>query len=160
VVDRNGRITEYKQPGTGAGYILKPEVAHWMVQNALTGVVNDGTGAPAALKNCQVWGKTGTANIALPGGGYDESNYVSSFVGGAPADKPAVVVLVSIVRPNRSLGKGYSGGRVAAPGRDSKTQPFSVIEIPRAKPKRLLPGVNPPSEPPGACRYTRSRCTV
>jgi cell division protein FtsI/penicillin-binding protein 2 len=115
VVDRNGRITEYKQPGTGAGYILKPEVAHWMVQNALTGVVNDGTGAPAALKNCQVWGKTGTANIALPGGGYDESNYVSSFVGGAPADKPAVVVLVSIVRPNRSLGKGYSGGRVAAP---------------------------------------------
>lgn len=115
VVDRTGAITEYKQPGTGAGYILKPEVAQWMVRDALTAVVNEGTGTPAALKNCQVWGKTGTANMALPGGGYDESNYVSSFVGGAPADKPAVVVLVSIIRPNRSLGIGYSGGRVAAP---------------------------------------------
>lgn len=115
VVDRSGKITEYKQPSGGAGYILSPDVAHWMVRQALTAVVDEGTGAPAALKNCQVWGKTGTANIALPGGGYDESNYVSSFVGGAPADKPAVVVLVSIVRPNRALGKGYSGGRVAAP---------------------------------------------
>lgn len=115
VVDRSGKVTEDKQPGAGAGYILKPEVAHWMVRDALTAVVNEGTGAPAALKNCQVWGKTGTANMALPGGGYDESNYVASFVGGAPADKPAVVVLVSIIRPNRDLGKGYSGGRVAAP---------------------------------------------
>ena len=26
-----------------------------------------------------------------------------------------MVVLVSIRKPNRSLGKGYSGGRVAAP---------------------------------------------
>jgi cell division protein FtsI/penicillin-binding protein 2 len=67
------------------------------------------------MKQVQVWGKTGTANMARPGGGYDETNYVSSFVGGAPADKPAVVVLVSIIRPNRALGKGYSGGRVAAP---------------------------------------------
>lgn len=115
VVDRNGKITQYKQPGSGAGYILKPEVAQWMVRDALTAVVNEGTGKPAALKNCQVWGKTGTANIPLPTGGYDTSNYISSFIGGAPSDKPAVVVLVSIIRPNRTLGKGYSGGRVAAP---------------------------------------------
>ncbi len=115
IVDRNGKITEYKQPSAGIGFIIKPEVAKWMVQTALTAVVNEGTGDQAALKNCQVWGKTGTANIAMPGGGYDTSNYIASFVGGAPADKPAVVVLVSIRRPNRGLGKGYSGGRVAAP---------------------------------------------
>lgn len=115
VVDRSGKITEYKQPSTGAGYVLKPEVAEWIVQKALTGVVEEGTGDQAKMKNCRVWGKTGTANISTPGGGYDTSNYVSSFVGGAPADKPAVVVLVSIRKPNRSLGKGYSGGRVAAP---------------------------------------------
>jgi len=140
VVDRSGKVTEYKQPGAGAGYILKPEVAHWMVRDALTAVVNEGTGAPAALKNCQVWGKTGTANMALPGGGYDESNYVASFVGGAPADKPAVVVLVSIIRPNRDLGKGYSGGRVAAPVVKEileNTLPYlGVIDHPEPKPLR------------------------
>lgn len=115
IVDRKGQIVEYKQPTGGIGYVIKPEVARWIVQQALVGVVNEGTGDQAKMKVCQVWGKTGTANIALPGGGYDTTNYVASFVGGAPADKPAVVVMVSIRRPNRALGKGYSGGRVAAP---------------------------------------------
>ena len=114
VVDGQGRIIEDKQPVNGMGYIIKTEVAEWMVQKALTDVVNEGTGDKAKLENCQVWGKTGTANIAVDGH-YDWKNYVASFVGGAPAEKPAVVVLVSIRKPKRSLGKGYSGGRVAAP---------------------------------------------
>jgi cell division protein FtsI/penicillin-binding protein 2 len=114
VVDGQGRIIEDKQPTKGMGYIIKTEVAEWMVQKALSDVVNEGTGDKARLENCQAWGKTGTANIAIDGH-YDWRNYVSSFVGGAPAKDPAVVVLVSIRKPNRSLGKGYSGGRVAAP---------------------------------------------
>ena len=114
VVDGQGRIIEDKQPVNGMGYIIKTEVAEWMVQTALSDVVNEGTGEKAQLENCQVWGKTGTANIAVDGH-YDWKNYVASFVGGAPAEKPAVVVLVSIRKPKRSLGKGYSGGRVAAP---------------------------------------------
>ena len=115
VIDSQGNIIEDKQPVTKTGYVLKTEVAEWMVQKALADVVKEGTGDEAALDDCQVWGKTGTANIALPTGGYDTRNYVASFVGGAPAEKTAVVVLVSIRKPNRSLGKGYSGGRVAAP---------------------------------------------
>lgn len=114
IVDPEGQIVEDKQPARGAGYIIKREVANWMVQEALTDVVNKGTGDKAKLDACQVWGKTGTANIAV-NGQYDFRSYVSSFVGGAPATKPAVVVLVSIRKPKRSLGKGYSGGRVAAP---------------------------------------------
>jgi cell division protein FtsI/penicillin-binding protein 2 len=114
IVDHDGQIVEDKQPATGAGYIISKEVANWVVQTALAEVVNEGTGDKAKLENCQVWGKTGTANIAV-NGHYDWKNYVSSFVGGAPADKPSVVVLVSIRKPDRSLGKGYSGGRVAAP---------------------------------------------
>lgn len=114
VVDSQGRIIEDKQPANGMGYIIKTEVAEWMVQTALADTVNEGTGEKAKLENCQVWGKTGTANIAVDGN-YDSRSYVASFVGGAPAEKPAVVVMVSIRKPNRSLGKGYSGGRVAAP---------------------------------------------
>ncbi|RKY07844.1 MAG: hypothetical protein DRP56_05085, partial [Planctomycetota bacterium] len=114
VVDNQGEIIEDKQPANRMGYIIKTEVAEWMVQKALTDVVNEGTGDKAKLENCQAWGKTGTANIAVDGH-YDWRNYVASFVGGAPAENPAVVVLVSIRKPKRSLGKGYSGGRVAAP---------------------------------------------
>ncbi len=115
VVDSQGNITKLHEPAGNTGFIIKPEVAHWIVRNALSGVVNEGTGDKAALEGVQVWGKTGTANIALPTGGYDTSNYVASFVGGAPAVNPKVVVMVSIRKPNRALNKGYSGGRVAAP---------------------------------------------
>jgi len=115
VVDSQGSITKLHETAGTAGFVIKPEVAHWIVRNALAGVVNEGTGDKAALEGIQVWGKTGTANIALPTGGYDTSNYVASFVGGAPAINPKVVVLVSIRKPNRALNKGYSGGRVAAP---------------------------------------------
>jgi cell division protein FtsI/penicillin-binding protein 2 len=114
VVNNQGEIIEDRQPTAGMGYIIKKEVANWMVRKAMADVVNEGTGDKAKIENCQVWGKTGTANIAI-NGHYDWKNYVSSFVGGAPAEKPEVVVLVSIRKPNRSLGKGYSGGRVAAP---------------------------------------------
>ena len=115
VVNSRGEITDFTPAVNGTGYVIKPEIAHWIVRKALTDVVNEGTGDQAAIEGIQVFGKTGTANIALPTGGYDTKNYVASFAGGAPADHPRVVVLVSIRRPDRSLGKGYSGGRVAAP---------------------------------------------
>ena len=87
-----------------------------MIKEALTAVVNSeqGTGRRAALKDYTVFGKTGTANIATAGN-YDSSNYVASFVGGAPSENPQVLVLVSVIKPNRSLGKGYTGGAVASP---------------------------------------------
>ncbi len=115
VVSADGSVTELYQSAQGTGYVIKPEVAKWMVEKAMVGVVNEGTGDKAQMEGVQVWGKTGTANIALPSGGYDTSNYVASFVGGAPADSPKVVVMVSIRKLDRSLGKGYSGGRVASP---------------------------------------------
>jgi cell division protein FtsI/penicillin-binding protein 2 len=116
IVDNDGNIVEFKRPALPAGVLIKPEVAHWMVQKALTGVVNEGTGKKAALKKWQVFGKTGTANIAKTGEkGFSENEYVASFVGGAPANNPKVIALVSIRKPNRRLGKGYTGGTVAAP---------------------------------------------
>jgi cell division protein FtsI/penicillin-binding protein 2 len=116
VIDNDGNVVEYKQPNLAAAVIIKPKVAKWMVESALTGVVNEGTGKKAALKKWQVYGKTGTANIAKTGQkGFSENEYVASFVGGAPASNPKVVVLVSIRKPNRRLGKGYTGGTVAAP---------------------------------------------
>ena len=113
-VDSNGQKVEPKPLGSMAGYIIRPEIANYIVQNALVDVVKEGTGKNAALKNYQAFGKTGTANIAKADGrGFDKSNYVASFAGGAPAEDPRLVVLVSIRKPLKRLG--YTGGTVAAP---------------------------------------------
>ncbi|MBN2314558.1 MAG: penicillin-binding protein 2 [Sedimentisphaerales bacterium] len=116
VVDQDGQIKELKRPPPPVGYIIKPEIAEWLVTNALSRVVSEGSGKRAKLDKWQVFGKTGTANIALANArGYSDRNYMASFLAGAPVEDPAIVVLVSIRRPNRSLGKGYSGGVVASP---------------------------------------------
>ncbi len=116
IVDNNGEITELKRPLPPVGHIIQPEVAKWLVAEAMASVVNEGTGKRAQLEKWQVFGKTGTANIARSDTkGYSDSEYVASFVAGAPAEDPAIVVLVSIRKPNRKLGKGYTGGVVASP---------------------------------------------
>ncbi len=118
MVDNDGSIIKM-QPASGGpdvAYIISPEVAKWIVNEPLVGVIKEGTGTRAKSKKWQVFGKTGTANIAKPNErGYSERDYVASFIAGAPADDPAIVVLVSIRRPNVSLGRGYTGGAVAAP---------------------------------------------
>ncbi|MGB2863620.1 MAG: penicillin-binding protein 2 [Sedimentisphaerales bacterium] len=120
IVDNDGNITELKRPPSPVGYIIKPEVANWIVNDVLVGVVNErdngGTGWRAKLDNWQVFGKTGTSNIAKVGErGYEANSNIASFVAGAPVEDPAVVVLVSIRRPNGRLGKGDTGGQVASP---------------------------------------------
>jgi cell division protein FtsI/penicillin-binding protein 2 len=117
MIDNDGTVTKLKRPWqTGIGYVIKPEVARWVVTEALVGVVNEGTGKRAKLEDWQVFGKTGTANIAKSNErGYSDTDYVASFISGAPAENPAIVVLVSIRKPNKKLGKGYTGGAVASP---------------------------------------------
>jgi len=117
MVDNNGRVIKLKQQRrTGVGFVVEPEVAEWIVTEALVGVVDEGTGKRAKLEKWQVFGKTGTANIAKSNEkGYSDSDYVASFIAGAPAEDPAAVVLVSIRKPNKKLGRGYTGGAVASP---------------------------------------------
>ncbi|MBL7185196.1 MAG: penicillin-binding protein 2 [Phycisphaerae bacterium] len=116
VVNSNGKVTELKRPPPPVGYLVKPEVAKWVVGEAMASVINEGTGKRAQLDDWQVFGKSGTANIANSDSkGYNNRDYVASFIAGAPAEDPAIVVLVSVRKPNRSLGKNYTGGVVASP---------------------------------------------
>jgi cell division protein FtsI/penicillin-binding protein 2 len=64
------------------------------------------------MKHWTSFGKTGTAQIAGPGG-YVENAYAGSFVGGAPASDPKLVCLISVYWPDAS--KAYYGSVVAAP---------------------------------------------
>jgi cell division protein FtsI (penicillin-binding protein 3) len=74
-------------------------------------VVEMGTGKAAAIPGYSAAGKTGTAQKAVPGGGYSREKYVASFIGFTPADRPRVVIAVVVDEPK---GKTY-GGEVAAP---------------------------------------------
>jgi cell division protein FtsI (penicillin-binding protein 3) len=84
-----------------------------VLSRMLVDVVDDGTGTAAAVPGYKVAGKTGTAQKPREGApGYEPGAYVGSFVGFAPADRPEVVVAVSVDEPRRG---GYYGGTTAAP---------------------------------------------
>ena len=77
--------------------------------------MTEGTGKAAQSDRYRLFGKSGTAQMPrADGGGYHEDRYISSFIAGAPFQKPQVVVLCIIDDPDRSLGAWY-GGRVAGP---------------------------------------------
>jgi cell division protein FtsI/penicillin-binding protein 2 len=75
----------------------------------LAKVTEKGTGIEAQIPGYSVAGKTGTAQKPLPTGGYGNA-YVGSFAGFAPADRPAVVVIVILDDPSPIWG-----GSTAAP---------------------------------------------
>ena len=109
-VDARGRVAKAdRRPGRR---VLSVRTAKAM-SKILEGVVKEGgTGTQAAMEEWRVAGKTGTARKPdTRRGGYLPGAYVGSFIGYAPAERPAVVVAVVIDQPTR----GFYGGAVAAP---------------------------------------------
>ena len=99
--------------------LFQPQVRRRVISTAnaeklkqiLVDAVEKGTGKKAKVIGYSVAGKTGTAQKATSQGGYSRTKFTSSFVGFAPADKPAISIVVVIDEP-RPL---YFGGLVAAP---------------------------------------------
>ena len=60
----------------------------------------------------EVGGKTGTAQIANPAGGYYEDRYNGTYVGYVGGDKPKYVIMVRVNEPK--IG-GYAGSKAAGP---------------------------------------------
>ena len=82
------------------------------VQKMLENVVEKpwGTANNIYDENIRIAGKTGTSQIDYTS---QETQYVSSFVGYFPSDKPKYSAIVVINKPKKS--KGYYGNSVAAP---------------------------------------------
>ncbi|MCP4512299.1 MAG: penicillin-binding protein 2 [Fuerstiella sp.] len=94
--------------------IVHADVADWLVRHPMKGVVERGTGKSARIDGLSIFGKTGTAQKPDPeAGGYSNSKHFCSFVCGAPAEHPQVLVLVMVDEPT-AAGSHY-GGTVAAP---------------------------------------------
>ncbi|MGH7781771.1 MAG: penicillin-binding transpeptidase domain-containing protein [Candidatus Binataceae bacterium] len=91
---------------------IPPEVAHQMnllLRNVVNG--DGGTAHRAKVAGFIVAGKTGTAQMVNPAGGYYQNRHVSSFVGFLPADDPRLLILVVLY----DVGHGHFGGLYAAP---------------------------------------------
>lgn len=65
----------------------------------LVSVVENGHSKSAGVKGYYIGGKTGTAQIAAPGGGYLEDEYVHTFIGMGPVEDPKFVILVKMDSP-------------------------------------------------------------
>jgi len=80
------------------------EDAAAMVTRMLAYAVKAGTGTAAQIPGYRVAGKTGTARIPMPRGGYYSDRYVASFIGFLPASDPQVVIAAILDRPATVYG--------------------------------------------------------
>gem|GEM_PF-271658 len=113
-------IDRIRNPASGRLETIAPREKRWAVRprtaagvvSAMKQVAREGGTAPkAAVPGYEVAGKTGTAQKVIDGQ-YSHRQFVASFIGFAPADDPAFVLLVVADEPSQN---GYYGGTVAAP---------------------------------------------
>jgi cell division protein FtsI (penicillin-binding protein 3) len=91
--------------------VVSAETARTL-RGMLEGVTVNGTAKQAQLNGYSAAGKTGTAQKIDPATKtYSKTKFIGSFVGFAPVENPAVVIIVVIDEP---VG-AYHGGDVAAP---------------------------------------------
>lgn len=91
----------------GAGERIVSEETSETMQMLLESVVSEGGGSKGQVEGYRIGGKTATSQT-LP---RSAKQYISSFVGFAPADDPQVLGLVIIAKPTGV----YYGGTIAAP---------------------------------------------
>jgi cell division protein FtsI (penicillin-binding protein 3) len=105
---RDGKVVEQVKPKKIRRVISK-KTSQQMLE-ILKVVVKEGTGGNAALEGFDVAGKTGTAQKYISKTkSYSKTEFISSFIGYAPADAPRLVILVMIDNP-----KGVHWGSVVA----------------------------------------------
>lgn len=126
VIDNEGQVIKNNEPQI-VRRVISAETAATLA-GILEGVVTDGTGKNAYIEGYRVAGKTGTAQKVAPTGGYMSSEYVASFLGFAPADKPQLACIVVVDAPQ---GYPYYGGWVAAPPfREILKDSLRYLEVP------------------------------
>ncbi len=90
--------------------VISPQTSRTLLD--MMGVVADSISSNLlSVPGYDIGGKTGTAQVADPNGGYKANTYISSFAGIAPLEDPQLVVLVKVDEAK----DGLTGSAVAAP---------------------------------------------
>jgi len=113
-LDVEGNVVSREQPRE---LRMLPEAVDPLTAAGMKRILCDtlirGTAKGSASTVWNIFGKTGTAHISEGARGYSPTRFNSSFIGGAPAEHPRVVICMVIHDPNRTLG--HYGGVVSAP---------------------------------------------
>ncbi|MEE8389320.1 MAG: penicillin-binding protein 2 [Anaerolineae bacterium] len=104
--------------------VISPQTAH-TVAEMMVRTVEEGV-PRAQVPGYRVAGKTGTAQIPIPGG-YDREATIVSFVGFGPVPDPQLVILVKLDRPKTST---WASGTAAPAFQRLATRLFLVLGIP------------------------------
>jgi cell division protein FtsI (penicillin-binding protein 3) len=88
-----------------------------IMRKLMTGVVLTGTGVKAQVQGYVVGGKTGTAQVVGPHGGYLKHTNNASFMAAFPMNDPQYVIYVLVLQPHADATTGgfTTGGQIAAP---------------------------------------------
>lgn len=113
VVDDQGRQA-VKKPEAVRTNVVKPSVSTTL-QLLMEYVIQKNHvlyGLPQLPAGYSIGGKTGTAEITKPGGGYYEDRFNGTFLGFVGGDKVQYVIAVRVNEPGIA---GYAGAKAAAP---------------------------------------------
>ena len=99
------------------------------VSAMLVNVVENGHALRSRIDGYYIGGKTGTAQIPSPRGGYLSGQYIHNFVGYAPIENPRFVVLVKFDNPKTSM---YAEGTVVAVFKDIVDFLLKYYNIPKS----------------------------
>jgi cell division protein FtsI/penicillin-binding protein 2 len=116
-------------PGTPSKRVIDPGVLA-EAKDAMQDVVEAGTARKAQSEHYRMYGKTGTAELSIPGQkGYDRDRYTASFIAASPFERPRIVVLAIIDDPDKR--KGHFGGSIAGPVvRDVVDETLQYLGVP------------------------------
>lgn len=139
----DGTVAQRWKPGKSRQVVSRKTAAE--LTKMLMVCAEQGTGKPARIPGRTVAGKTGSAQISKPKGGYEPGAFVSSFIGFAPATKPRLVIAVVVNRPQGS----HWGATVAAPVfREIGENALATMRVPLDAPASK-PGPEPSPKPAG-----------
>ena len=113
ITDGEGIVIRRNTP-TVVRKVLSEKVSESM-RSILADTVDKGTGKRARIEGYLVGGKTGTAQLSGGKSGYIRNEYLSSFIGFFPADKPKYIIMAMFMRPQVEIQSNRFGGVVAAP---------------------------------------------
>ena len=114
--------------------VISPQTARTLTK-VMVQTVEEGT-PQARVAGYRVAGKTGTAQIPIPGG-YEPESTITSFVGFGPVPDPRLIILVKLDRPKTSLW----ASKTAAPTfQRLATRLFVVLDIPPESAPLLVGG--------------------
>ena len=112
-VSSDGATTTNK-PKVIENGVVKPKTGQELMplmENVVTSYLHEGYSFMNFSSNYMVGGKTGTAQVAQPGGGYSSNIFNGTYMGYVGGNKPQYVIVVFNTKPNVPGYAGALGGQ-------------------------------------------------